>query len=100
MALTVGTGRRRHKVLVEFYTRDGCHLCEQAEELLAAEAKRVRVKRIDIDRDEEIHDRYHIRVPVVVVDGREVAEGQIAPGTIRRAIKRARDSRWHEWRRA
>ena len=100
MALTIGTGRRRHKVLVEFYTRQGCHLCEQAEELLADEAGRARVKRIDIDRDDELLARYHVRIPVVVVDGREVAEGQIAPGTIRRAIRRARDSRWHEWRRA
>ncbi|HEX9887862.1 MAG TPA: glutaredoxin family protein [Nitriliruptorales bacterium] len=100
MAITIGSGRRRHKVLVEFYTRDGCHLCDQAEELLADEARRVRVKRIDIDRDEGLLARYHIRVPVVVVDGREVAEGNIAPGAIRRAVRQARDSRWNEWRRA
>ncbi len=100
MALTIGSGRRRHKVLVEFYTREGCHLCDEAEELLRVEAKRARVKRIDIDRDERLHDRYHIRIPVIVVDGREVAEGRIAPGTIRRAVRRARDSRWSEWRRA
>lgn len=99
MALTIGTGRRRHKVLVEFYTRDGCHLCEEAEALVEAEAKRARIKRYDIDRDEALHARYHIRVPVIVIDGREVAEGQVTPGTVRRAVRRARDSRWHEWRR-
>lgn len=100
MALTIGSGRRRHKVVVEVYTREGCHLCEEAEALVEAEAGRARIRRIDIDQDPALHDRYHIRVPVIVVDGREVAEGQVSPGTVRRAVRRARDSRWREWRRA
>ena len=100
MALTVGTGRRRRRVLVEIYTRRDCGLCAEAEELVAAEAGRVRIRRIDIDDDPVIQARYHLRVPVIAVDGREVAEGHVQPGAIRLAVRRAREGRWAEWRRA
>jgi hypothetical protein len=33
---------------------------------------------------------YGVRVPVITVDGEEVAELQVAPGTVRRAVRRAR----------
>ncbi len=48
------------------------------------------VELVDIDADEDLLRRYHVRVPVVQVDGRLVAEGQVGPGQIRAAVRAAR----------
>jgi glutaredoxin len=100
VALSIGNGRRQQRSTIEVYTREGCHLCEVAEELVRAEAGRAELRFIDIDRDDELVKRYQIRVPVVVVDGREVAEGRVEPGEVRTALRRARRGRWADWRRA
>ncbi|MBW3620127.1 MAG: glutaredoxin family protein [Actinobacteria bacterium] len=100
MALTIGTGRRRRRSTVDVFTREPCGLCAAAEEIVRAEAGRAAVRFIDIDSDEELVRRYHVRVPVVVVDGREVAEGRVEPGQVRAALRRARKGRWADWRRA
>lgn len=100
MALSIGNGRRSQRSTIEVYTRTGCHLCETAEELVRLEAPRAELRFIDIDEDDELMKRYQVRVPVVVVDGREVAEGRVEPGEVRAALKRARRGRWADWRRA
>jgi glutaredoxin len=82
------SGRRR-AVEVVVYTRRGCGLCRAAERLVADEARGCEVTHVDVDTDEELVDRYGVRVPVVVVDGVEVAELQVAPGEVRRAVRRA-----------
>jgi hypothetical protein len=77
--------RRRPEVVV--YTRARCGLCHRAEALVAREAARARVRHVDVDGDEELVRRYGVRVPV---DGVEVAELEVAPGTVRRAVRAAR----------
>lgn len=100
MALSIGTGRRRQRSTIEVFTRRNCGLCATAEELVRAEAGNAEVRFVDIDTDDDLVRRYHIRVPVVAVDGREVAEGRVEPGEVRAALKRARKGRWADWRRA
>jgi hypothetical protein len=39
-----------------------------------------------VDRDPELQTRYGVRVPVVTVDGVEVAELEVGPGQVRRAV--------------
>lgn len=80
----------RRVPVVTVYTRDACGLCRTAEDIVAREARRARVELVDIDADEQLQRRYNVRVPVVAVDGVEVAEGRLAPGVVRRAIGRAR----------
>lgn len=82
--------RRRGPVRVVVYTRQGCGLCATAERRVAAEAGRAEVELVDVDTDPELQRRYHVRVPVVEVDGVEVAEVQVDPGVVRRAIRAAR----------
>lgn len=91
--------------MVEVYTRAGCGLCQQAERLAAEEARSVEVRYVDVDADPELQRRYHVRVPVVAVNGNEIAEAHVPPGTVRRAVRRARRGRpgpsaetpRHEW---
>ena len=64
---------------ITLYTRQGCHLCEQAEAVIAeVAAGRATVEIIDIDADEALRDRYTVRVPVVAVDGVEIAEYEVS----------------------
>lgn len=82
--------RRRLRPEVVVYTRVGCGLCRRAEELAAREGARASVRHVDVDSDPALAQRYGVRVPVVCVDGVEVAELEVAPGQVRRAVRRAR----------
>ncbi|MFN2557463.1 MAG: glutaredoxin family protein [Nitriliruptorales bacterium] len=77
-------------MVVEVYTRVGCGLCERAERLVASEAGRAEIRYVDVDTDPELQRRYNVRVPVVAVNGHEIAEALIPPGAIRRAVRQAR----------
>lgn len=77
--------QRRRTVVV--YTRDGCGLCREAEQLVAREARGHDVELVDIDADPDLQRAYNVRVPVVEVDGVEVAEGRLAPGVVRTALR-------------
>lgn len=85
--------RRRPRPRVVVYTRARCGLCRQAQALVAREARRADVEHVDVDTDEQLVAAYGVRVPVVLVDGEEVAELQVAPGAVRAAVRRARRRR-------
>lgn len=75
--------------VVVVYTREQCGLCRTAEAVVAREARGAEIRHVDIDTDDELQRRYGIRVPVVVVDGVEVAEVEVPKGAVRRAVRRA-----------
>lgn len=76
---------------VEFVTRRGCHLCEVALAMLQDVSAEIplRVVLRDVDADAELRRLYDWRVPVVVVSGREIAEGVITPLALREALRAA-----------
>lgn len=51
------------KVTLLLYATQGCHLCEQAEALL--QSVDVRVESVEIADDEDLLERYGVRIPVV-----------------------------------
>jgi hypothetical protein len=62
---------------VVVFTRQGCHLCEEAlAELISlrAEGFEFALREVDIDSDEDLHRRLLERIPVVEVDGKIVSE--------------------------
>jgi len=67
---------------VVLYSKPGCHLCDDARGLLDGWGIAYEV----IDSD----PRYDLRVPVVEVDGRVVAEAPIDERALARALPRAR----------
>ena len=73
---------------VRFYTKPGCHLCEQAEELLEALAAEcpLDLETIDITTDIDIFDRYRYEIPVVAVEGGGTASGRITEADLRRIL--------------
>jgi len=64
---------------VTFYTKAGCHLCEQAREMLddiAAEVE-YELTEIDIRSDLALFEQYRYRIPVVIINTTHVVEGRI-----------------------
>lgn len=56
------------------YSTDGCHLCERAESLLRKVEQSnpsVEVTVVDIASDEDLTERYGIRIPVIQLEGAE-----------------------------
>lgn len=56
---------------VTLYTRRGCHLCDDAKQVLAAARLRAPFdyEEVDIDRDPALVRLYNDEVPVIVIDG-------------------------------
>jgi glutaredoxin len=65
-------------------TRRGCHLCDQALELLRSLGHDPQLA--DVDSDDRLHDLYDWRVPVVLLDDRIVAEGNITRDQLEKAL--------------
>jgi glutaredoxin len=64
---------------VIFYTKAGCHLCEQAREVLDDIAAEVdyELTEIDIRSDLALFEQYRYRIPVLIVNTTHVVEGRI-----------------------
>lgn len=64
---------------VTFYTKAGCHLCDDTRELLDEIATLIEydLTEIDIRRDMDLFELYRYRIPVVMIDETIVAEGRI-----------------------
>lgn len=55
-------------------SRPGCHLCEEALELLEPRCRAygVRLRVVDVDGDQALRDRYGLRIPVVMAGDSEL----------------------------
>lgn len=73
---------------VTLFTRAGCHLCEAAEALIRETVgPMVQLRLVDIDSDPELTERYTVRVPVVEVDGVEIAEYEVDAAQLAAALR-------------
>jgi glutaredoxin len=74
---------------IVIYTRHGCHLCESAEQLLAAEQGRFRFRLeiVDVDQSPELVASYGESVPVVRVAGKVRFRGVVNPVLLRRLLE-------------
>ncbi len=63
---------------VTFYTKAGCHLCDEAREMLEDLASQVDfdLTEIDIRGNPELFELYRYRIPVIIVNG-QMLEGRI-----------------------
>lgn len=75
-----------HKVT--FYTKAGCHLCEDARDMLDDIAAQIpfELTEIDIRSDLAIFEQYRYRIPVVVLNETIVAEGRIEYSDLTKAF--------------
>jgi glutaredoxin len=74
---------------VTFYTKTGCHLCEEARDLLDDIAAQMPydLTEIDIRSDLDIFEKYRYRIPVIIIDETLVIEGRIEYSDLARAFQ-------------
>ena len=73
---------------VVLYTRKGCHLCDNARDLVSkvCAEQNVSWREVDIDTDPEVRARLSDLTPVVEVDGVQVGYWRIRPELVRLAL--------------
>jgi glutaredoxin len=69
---------------VRLYSRPGCHLCDEARDVLTAMG--IEFDELDIEEDDDLHARFLERIPVIEVGGRVVSELGIDQAAVRAAI--------------
>ncbi len=76
---------------VTLYGLPGCHLCESVEQTVRTvqRAKPFELEVRDIEQDPADYERYKKLIPVVCVNGVEVARYRLAPFTLMDALDRA-----------
>ena len=67
---------------IKLFTRKGCHLCDEAYDVLKRNGFIPQL--VDIDDDPELIDMYGTCVPVVVIDGQERFRGRVNEVLLRR----------------
>jgi glutaredoxin len=73
---------------VTFYTKPECSLCTAVEETIAlvARRRRFRLTRRNILDNPLDHENYHEAIPVVIVDGTEIARHRLTAFQLEAAL--------------
>lgn len=76
--------------LVRIYSKPGCHLCEAVEQLVkrARKSRPFRLEICDIRHDAEAWQRYREAIPVVTVNGEEIARYRLSNQELVAALHR------------
>lgn len=71
--------KRKPVSQVTFYTKAGCHLCDDARNMLddIAEQYEYELTETDIRSTPELFEQYRYRIPVIIIDGTKTIEGRI-----------------------
>ena len=73
---------------VTVISRKGCRLCEKVVGTLNSLSQRydLEVKVVDIDQDPDLHEKYWLTIPAVLIDGRDVFDARHMGGELNYAI--------------
>ncbi len=78
----------QNNIKVVFYTKAGCHLCDDARTLLEDLAADIpyELTEIDIRSDLGLFEQYRYRIPVIIINDQAVVEGRIDQADLLRAF--------------
>ncbi|WP_141015295.1 glutaredoxin family protein [Nocardioides sambongensis] len=90
---------------VTVYSRPGCHLCEDAIQVVATVCAELgeSYREVSIEGDPALEERYGHEIPVTLVDGAQHDFWRVDPGRLRRALRPPtppQGGRSRGWRRA
>ena len=73
---------------VTLYTKEGCHLCEEAKELLLGLRREydLAIAEVDIESDKGLEKIYGSLIPVVSLEGGKIFHSQISESQLRQAL--------------
>jgi glutaredoxin len=74
--------------LLTLYGKAGCHLCEEAREVVEAvrSERPFELQEVDVSLDPGLHRRFGERIPVLEMDGEELFELYIDPVALRERL--------------
>lgn len=83
------TGPAASKIIVEIYSKPGCHLCEEAKELLVQTKKEfdMEIKEINIEGDPDLFREYRYDIPVIRINGRKAFKHKIDAAQLKTRLK-------------
>lgn len=69
---------------VHFYTRPGCHLCDNARLMLKLVQEDVSfgINEVNIEEDDALHEKYMLMIPVVEFENEIIQYGQVDYATL------------------
>lgn len=84
------TSSEDHEHQVTLYTKAGCHLCEDAYEVLMAVRadKRFAFEAVDITTEETLMNTYGELIPVVLINGEERFRYRVNEKRLRRELSK------------
>lgn len=85
--------RRHSSIQATLYSKADCELCREAERIVGRVFGARQVDVVDIIGNRRLEDEFIFRIPVLVVDGRVLAEGRITMADARSAHRSARTVR-------
>ena len=73
---------------VTLYTKPGCHLCESVEEVIrnVARHRAFELNVVNILDDPDAHKLYEYEIPVVLVNGKEIARHRLGHAELEAAL--------------
>ena len=76
---------------VTFYTRPGCHLCDEAKAAIAPCVSEfgATLREVNIDEDPVLRERYGWDVPVIFIGARKAAKHRVDAAQFRRRLSEA-----------
>ena len=75
--------------MVVMMSRPECHLCDAARQIMQRVQAEIEftLSEVDVDSDPDLAERYGADIPVVFVDGEEVARHRVEPEGFRLALR-------------
>ena len=88
-----GPATGKDSAAVIFYTRAGCHLCDEAKQQMRELQRRFpfECREIDIDQDPELRQKYTDEVPVIFIHGKKAFKYRIDAKEFVKRLERGRD---------
>ncbi|ALC84527.1 thiol-disulfide isomerase [Bacillus sp. FJAT-22090] len=73
---------------VYLYTRPGCHLCDDARLMLKLVQEDVsfEMSEVNIEEDDDLHEKYMLMIPVVVFEDEIIQYGKVDYATLLEAL--------------
>jgi len=80
----------KNAVEVEIYSRPGCHLCDEAKEVIERVHRRVSfgLKVINIETDKALEKEYGEQIPVVLINGTKAFKYRVHEAEFENKVKR------------
>lgn len=78
----------RSRAKITIYSRPGCHLCDEAKQIIAAAGcdEDYTLEEINIESSSDLLRRYQYDIPVITINGVEAFRHRVTSGSFRDAL--------------